>query len=185
MPFTVIHQDTGIKRREFDAYVRLLEKRGIDWTNTTRIPEPGTANRWLYVWGNQEEAEAFCHELQSETHDDKWVVRELPANVRPSPGPLTPVVILMRRHSLGAEFSLHPHSRTMIQRRFPEAKLVSSLSIELATMQDFEHQHGPRWRQIAMVLTGLNEEQLSQLGGYRIIDLLRDNAIAEDALANA
>jgi hypothetical protein len=33
MPYTVAYRDAGNKRHEFEAYVRLLEKRGIDWTN--------------------------------------------------------------------------------------------------------------------------------------------------------
>src|SRR5262245_32020737 len=102
MPYTVAYADAGIKRHQFEAYVRLLEKRGIDWSNTPRVAEPGTTNRWLYVWPDRDDAEAFCEELKAETGDEKWYVREVASGTPTSRGPLTRVVILMRRHSLGA-----------------------------------------------------------------------------------
>lgn len=174
MAFTVSYADAGIKRHEFEAYVRLLEKRGIDWSNTPRVPEPGTTNRWLYVWPRREDAEEFCNELKAETRDDRWNVREVAGGTQPSTGPLARVVILMRRHSLGADFSLHPHSRTLIRRRFPEARSVSSISIEWSTRGEFEQQHGPIWDHIALVLTGLNTEQLEILEGYQVYDLMAE-----------
>jgi hypothetical protein len=145
MSYTVAYADGGIKRREFDAYVRLLEKRGIDWSNTPRVPEPGTSNRWLHVWADKNQAESFCADLQSETRDKKWYVRELAAGTQPSVGSLAGVVILMRSQNLSADFSLHPHSRTLIRRRFPDSRPVSSISIEWTTQSDFEREHGPIW----------------------------------------
>ena len=107
MPYTVSYRDAGIKRHEFDVYVRLLGKRGIDWTMIPRIPEPGTANRWLYVWADREEAEAFCDEIQKETRDRKWHVLPLPDSVQPSHGPLMPIVIYMTRQTLGRHLTAH------------------------------------------------------------------------------
>lgn len=184
MPYTVAYEDAGIKRHEFDGYVRLLEKRGIDWTNIPRVQEPGTTNRWLYVWTDRHDADAFCADLRAETRDKKWVVRELPADTEPSPGPLTPVVILMRRHSQGAEFTLHPQSRMLVKRRFPDARPVASVSIESTTMQDFEQQHGPIWEHIALVLTGLSTAQLAELGGYEVVDVHREQTVNKTPLAH-
>src|SRR2546430_1147553 len=113
MLFTVAHADAGIKRHEFEAYVRLLEERGIDWSNAPRLPEPGAGHRWLYVWADRRDADRFCEELKAETRDNRWYVQDLPAGTEASRGPLARVVILMRRHSLGADFSLHPHSKTL------------------------------------------------------------------------
>lgn len=179
MAYTVAYQDAGIKRREFDAYLRLLEQRGIDWTNTPRVPEPGTTNRWLYVWVDRRDAEDFREAIQVETRDEKWYVHDLPDTVQPSHGPLTPVVILMRRQSLGADFALHPHSRTLVRRRFPSARLVSSVSIESNRLGDFERERGPIWEHVAQVLTGLSLPELTQLGGFRIIDPSRDQTVFE------
>jgi hypothetical protein len=185
MPYTVTYRDAGIKRHEFDAYVRLLEKRGVDLTNIPRVHEPGTTNRWLYVWAERTDAEHFRDELRHETHDLNWLVHELPDTVQPSHGPLTPLVVIMRRHSLGADFTLHPHSRALLQRRFPQARAVSSVSIETSALHDFEQQHGPIWEQIVQVLTGLTPPQLAQLGGYRIVDPIHDQTVFEDNLVNA
>lgn len=182
IPFTVTHRDAGIKRHEFEAYLRTLEKRGIDWSDTPRVEEPGTPNRWLYVWADREPAEEFCQELQAETRDDQWYVRELANGTQPSQGPLARVVILMRSHSLGADFSLHPHSRILIRRRFPQASPVSSMSIEWSTKDDFEQQHGPIWDHVAVVLTGLSLDQLQTVDGYQVYDLLRERMIY-DSLA--
>lgn len=185
MPYTVAYEDAGmINRHEFDAYVRLMEKRGIDWTNIPRVLELGTTNRWLYVWTDRRDADAFCADLRAETRDERWSVRELPADVKPSQGPLMPVVILMRRRSQGAEFTLHPQSSLLVRRRFPDARPVASVSIESTTMHDFEQQHCPIWEHIALVLTGLSMAQLAELGGYEVVDVRREQTVNETALAH-
>jgi hypothetical protein len=184
MPYTVAYPDAGMKRHEFDAYVRLLEQRGIDWTNAPRVEAPGTPNRWLYVWVDPGEAEEFCHELRRETRDNKWLVRELSSAVRPSAGPLTPVVIFRRLHSLGAEFTLHPFSRTLVRRRFPGVPPASSIDIESSAMHELEQQHNPIFEHLALVLTNLTASQLAQLGGFCIVDPATDETVFEDALVH-
>jgi hypothetical protein len=185
MPFTVAYTDAGIKRRDFDVYVRLLQKRGIDWSNTGRVPESKTSNRWLYVWTDRAEAEAFCAELQSETRDKNWHVRQLPAGTQPSVGSLFRVLIFMRRQDSSADFSLHPHTRTLIHRRFPKARPVSSITIDWMTKSDFEQQQGPIWDQIATMLTGLNVEQLDSLDGYQVYDLKSEQTRFDSQVAHA
>lgn len=171
MPFTVAYADAGINRHEFDTYVRLLGKRGIEWTEAQRAEEPETGNRWFYVWADEAQAQSFCDELRDETGDDKWYVRRLHDATRISCGPLMPVVIYRTRQSHEFVFRLHPHSRSAIRRRFPQSQQASSLSIEYGTQSDFEQMHGPVWDHVAMVLSGLSLEDLSVLGGYRIFDL--------------
>jgi hypothetical protein len=182
MPYTVDYPGGGMKRHEFDAYVRLLEQRGMDWTNAPRVPAPGASNRWLYVWDDRGQAEEFCRELRRETRDDKWLVRELPPDARPSTGPLTPVVIFRRLHSLGAEFTMHPFSTTLVRRRFPGIPPATSINLESSTIKDLEQQHGPMFEHLALVLTNLTRPQLAQLGGYCIVDPATGAAIFEDAL---
>jgi len=185
MPYTVTYRDAGIKRHEFDTYVRLLAKRGIDWTESQRVPEPGTTNRWLYVWPDRPQAQAFCDEIRRETGDPNWDVRDLPESTSVSPGPLMPIVIYMTWQSLGNTFVLHPHSRTAIRRRFPKARQVSSISVEYLTRSDFEQTHGPIWDHIALVLTGLSSEQLAELGGYRIYDPATEQTVYESCAVAA
>ena len=176
MSFTVALAAAGNNRREFEAYVRLLEKRGIDWTNAPRVPEPGTKNRWLYVWPNREAAEAFCQELRSETRNDRWHVREVADGAEGTAGSLARVVILMRERSLGADFSLHPHSRALIRRRFPDAHMVSNVSIEWGRHRELD-EHEPLWDHVALVLTGLSMEELETLEGYQVYDLKSERTI--------
>jgi hypothetical protein len=91
----------------------------------------------------------------------------------------------MRRNSLGANFSLHPHSWSLVQRRFPEAQIVSSISIEWSSRSDFEHQQGSFWDHVAQVLTGLSMEQLETLEGYQVYDLMSERVVydSEETLA--
>ena len=60
--FTV-RKPGGNTDREFQAYIDLLEEIGIDIADVPRTPEPGTTNRWLYVWRSRPQAERFAREL--------------------------------------------------------------------------------------------------------------------------
>jgi hypothetical protein len=182
MPYTVAYADGGIERHEFDTYLRLLGKRSIDWTEAQRVAEPDTQDQWVYVWQNEGDARSFCDEIRRETSDDKWYVRELDDLTRISQGPLMPVIIHMTRQSLGCTFSLHPHSRSAIRRRFPQAHQASSLSIEYGTRTDFEQTCGPIWDHVAITLSGLSLEQLAELGGYRVFDLEAESVVHDSAL---
>jgi hypothetical protein len=183
MPYTVAYPDPHIERHEFDAYVRLLEQRGIDWTDTPRVPAPGASKGWLPVWEDRGEADEFCRELRKETRDNKWLVRETPGRVQTS-GPLMPVVIFRRLHSLGAEFTMHPFSRTLVRRRFPGVPPASSINIESSAMHELEQQHSSIFEHLALVLTNLTAPQLAQLGGYRIVDPATDETVFEDDLGS-
>jgi hypothetical protein len=179
MPYTVAYLGGSIPRHEFDSYIRLLEQRKIDWTKAPRVEEPSPGHRWLYVWEHQQDAEEFSESLRSDTGTDKWHVHQLEPNSEITVGPLAPVMIHMRRESLGATFSLHPHSRRLVLRWFPKARPVTSVSIEYGTLFDFEQSHGPVWDHVALVLTGLTSDQLAQIGGYLIFDLLQEKTVFE------
>jgi hypothetical protein len=183
MSYTVAHSDAAIKRHEFDAYVRLLEERGIDWTNAPRVAAPGASNRWLYVWNDRPQAEEFCAELKKETRDDNWLVRELSPPLQTSTGSLIPVVIFRRLHSLGAEFTLDPFSRMLVKRRFPGYPPVTTITLESSALHEMEQQHSPMFEHLAVVITNRTAKQLAQLGGYRIVDPATDETIFEDAMA--
>jgi hypothetical protein len=185
MSFTVTHDDSGIQRRAFDVYLGLLGRRGTDWSNAPRVPQPGHSSRWLHVWDERTKADKFCEELKRETHDDAWAVRELPAGTEVTYGPLTRVLILMRRHSLGADFSLHPHSQTLIRKRFPRARSVSSITIEWKTPDQMDQEPGGFWDHVAVMLTGLSLEELAALEGYEVYDLRAEQPVYESQTAGA
>jgi hypothetical protein len=94
-----------------------------------------------------------------------------------------PIVIHVTRQSLGATFTLHPHSRTAIRRRFPSTRQVYSIYIEHGTEFDFEQTNGLTWDHIAMVLTGLSLEQIEQLGGYCVFDLVAEQTVYDSTSA--
>src|SRR4051794_11853055 len=80
--------------REFQAYVDLLEDIGIDIADVPRTPEPGTTNRWLYVWQSKPLAERFVRELRARLRDPSWFVHEFDSPEPAQRGPLAPLTIL-------------------------------------------------------------------------------------------
>jgi hypothetical protein len=116
MGFTVSHHG-GTKDVEFEAYARLLRQKGVDLANVSRVLEPGTGRRWLYVWEAEDKAHEFAEELKRRTRDNAWEV--VPVDAPASEGPLGPVEIQVGKQSNGWTFALHPFSRQMLQKVFP------------------------------------------------------------------
>ncbi|MGH7224035.1 MAG: hypothetical protein ACRELF_12460, partial [Gemmataceae bacterium] len=160
----------GTKDLEYEAYVRLLNDWGIDVTDVPRVLEKGMPFRWLYAWKKREDAERFARELRVQTRDKRWRVHEFSTNHLPQ-GPLGPVEINVGCQRDGCTYVLHPNSVELIQKKFPQACLVTSVFLGHDTRMNFERDRPESiWDHVAMILTGLNEEQLNELGGYRIYD---------------
>jgi hypothetical protein len=159
----------GTKDYEFEAYVRLLNKRGVDIANIPRVHDPATGNGWLFVWADREPAEEFATELRASTNNNHWEVVEL-KDVAPSQGPLMPIEIVVGRRSDGCTYSLNPLSRALIRRRYPDSKMVPSVFVATDTKYDFETTQGPILPQIATILTGLPDDALTLIGGFRVYD---------------
>ncbi len=176
MAFTVTRPG-GTKDREFAAYARLLAKSNIDLTRTPRTPEPGTENRWLYVWQDREAAGAFARELRKVTKDKAWLVHEV-AEDKVSEGPLGPVEIAIGRQGDGCAYRLQPTSLDLIKQRFPQARMVPSVFLGTDRQIDVQEQfQDAMWDQVATLLTGLTRSQLDELGGYRIYDPANDRIL--------
>jgi hypothetical protein len=159
----------GTRNDEYEAYVRLLEKSGVNVAETSRVAEPVTGKRWLYAWASKGEADHFAARLREETGNPDWEVYDLPGVV-PSAGPLGPVVILIGRQSDGLSYTLSPSSKKLIWKKFPTSNIAPSVFISTTTQSDFEGIHGSIWEQVAIILTGLSSAQIEQLGGYQIYD---------------
>lgn len=171
MGFTVT-RPVGTKDAEFEAYVRLLRQQKKNLANLPRVPDPqNPQRRWVYVWGTQREAEEFADELREQTGDDAWYVEHTSAP--PSEGPFGPVLIQLARRSDGLAFSVHPLSRAMIQKTFPDsAPGASNAFVGMQTWHDFlttQGQLGDLVKEILPSLTGLGMQQLTDLG-YAVID---------------
>jgi hypothetical protein len=154
--------------REFQAYIDLLEEIGVDIANVPRTPEPGTTNRWLYVWQSRPQAERFARELGGRLRDSSFAVHEfeIPDEER---GPLAPLVIRETPTAEGTMFHLDPKSQARVMHHFPNAKLAGEVLFPRQMRSDYEQQHGPVWNQVIIILTGIPEEAIDRLGGVRIL----------------
>jgi hypothetical protein len=169
MGFTVARRG-GTKDVEFAAYARLLRRRGVILSRIPRTLEPGTGRRWLYVWDNRAEAEAFAGEMKKETRDEAWYVQEV--NGPPSEGPLGPIEIQIARQSGALLFAMHPFSRRMVQALYPGSCNAGSVLIETETREEAQRVLGDLTNlagHVALILTGLKAEQLERLG-YSMFD---------------
>jgi|HubBroStandDraft_2_1064218.scaffolds.fasta_scaffold159789_1 hypothetical protein len=74
------------------------------------------------------------------------------------------------RQSDGCVYMLHPRAARALQERFPGVHRVPSVFIGYDARADFETMHGPLWKQIATILTGLTWEQIEGMGGVTLYD---------------
>ena len=161
----------GTKDLEYEAYVRILNKWGIDVTDMPRVLEKGTPPRWLYAWTSREDAERFAKELRSHSRDKRWRVQEFTTD-HLSQGPLGPVEIRVNGQGDSSGYALHPNSEDLVQKKFPHARLLGSVFVGHERRVPLERDRQESiWDHVAMILTGLSAEQLNELGGYRIYDL--------------
>ena len=71
-----------------------------------------------------------------------------------------PIVILAGLQGAGTTYQLHPLSREVLETKFPASQKVPSIFVGYASKEDFEKLHGPLWKQIAEMLTGVPAYQL-------------------------
>src|SRR5208282_5864162 len=69
----------------------------------------------------------------------------------------------------GTTFSLSPKTRAFLSPHFRNVVPPSSVFVSHETASNFENYHGPLWEHIAMILTGLSEKQLKELGGFEFV----------------
>ena len=159
--------------REFRAYIDLLEEIGIDIADVPRTLEPGTSNRWLYVWKNKPQAERFARELGDRLRQRDWSVHEfdVPDALPPDEarGPLAPLTVLAIPTSEGTEFRLEAASQERIRLHFPNARLAGKMLFPSQVRADYEREKGPIWDQVILILAGVSAEALAGLGGVRVV----------------
>lgn len=171
----------GTKDTEYEAYVRLLNRWSVDVTNMPRVLEKGTPNRWLYAWKDREDADRFAKELRTQTKNTRWRIQEFTTEFLP-PGPLGPVEIHRSCQRDGCTYELHPNSQALVRKKFPEARTVGSVFIGHDTQASFARARQEAiWDHVAMILTGLTEDNLNQLGGYRVYDPVTGDVLLEPA----
>lgn len=177
MPFTVTRAG-GMPEMEYEPYLRLLNLQGKDFSNLPRVPDPAGSNRWLCAWETEPEAELFAQQLREHSGDQTWEV--VAADCAVSQGPLGPLDLELGRQSNGLTFGLHPLSRRMIRKRFPDSCRLENVFLEADTRYPF-HPAGAELggiaAQVLPLLTGLTPDQLAGFGGFRLIDPVKRRAI--------
>jgi hypothetical protein len=97
---------------------------------------------------------------------------------------LVMIVVDVGKQMNGATFRLNHRTETMLASHIPGwAPPSDSLFVAADTQWDFERMHGPTWTQVVMLLTGLNEEQIRNLGGVRFVSPADDDEVVYESLA--
>jgi hypothetical protein len=172
----IVTKQGETRDREFEAYSRLLTDVGIDVSNAPRVRQPGTGNPWLYAWSKKIEAERFAAELRRRTGNIWWVVQQADVNAEER-GPVAPLEITRIPEEDGYTYYLTPASQERVIAAYPGTNLPLSLKVGIDKQNDLIRQQGDNWwMQLAFTLTGHNEEDISSLGGFRVV-------VGEDTVA--
>jgi hypothetical protein len=72
----------------------------------------------------------------------------------------------------------------MLASRIPNWSPASdSIFVGFDRPWDFERLHDPMWPQVVMLLTGLNDEQIRDLGGFKFISPGDDHQVVYESVA--
>jgi hypothetical protein len=93
------------------------------------------------------------------------------------------IIIDVGRQMNGATFRLSPQTRVRLTEQRLGSPLATSLFVTFTTRDAFESYHGPMWQQVVMLLTGLTEDQIEKLGGFRFVDPADSEVLFESRAA--
>jgi len=140
----------------------------MDLPNVPRTAEPETKRRWLYTWKKKEEADSFAGELKRRTRDNSWYVYSFEAE-KEERGPVAPIDIYATQDSEGFTYALRSDKPGTNHHCLPSHEAVPESVLFHPDTARFIRQHGDNWGgQVCKLLTGLTDEQVRSLGGYRI-----------------
>ena len=162
-----VTKPVGTTNSEFEAYISLLTELGVDTASLVRVREKNTDRKWLYAWPDIQEAEDFAAQLRLRTQDTSWNVVGFEPDLATENTPglqvnVSPV-------SNGFEYKLTGDSFRSILTRHPAAKPTDRIFVPAEVLTQFEESHGTFENQARIVLTGLNQQQISDLGGVRFV----------------
>lgn len=84
---------------------------------------------------------------------------------------MSQIVVEVGKQGFGATFQLSPWTERMLGPRTGACSRVSSVFISFDTRDwDFDQIPAPMWAQIVMLLTGLDEQRIRDLGGFRFVN---------------
>ncbi len=102
----------------------------------------------------------------------------MPSLDQASPAP-SPLVVSVGRQGDGYAFQLEPRSRARVRERTPQLAPAGQVFISFDTKADFESAHGAMWKQVVLMLTGMREQDLHELGGARFVDPVAGTELAQ------
>lgn len=82
---------------------------------------------------------------------------------------MSKIVIEVGKQMDGATFRLSPKTRVFLSSRFKNLRPPTSVFVSNETASDFEHYYGPLREQLVMILTGLGENDLQEIGGVEFV----------------
>lgn len=81
-----------------------------------------------------------------------------------------PIVAEVGKQTNGATFRLSPKTEAMLAARISNWFPASSIFVSFDTKWDFGRLTRSMWAQIAILLTGLSEEQIQSFGGFILMN---------------
>jgi hypothetical protein len=91
------------------------------------------------------------------------------------------IIVEVGKQMDGATFRLSPKTRAFLRSHFEDLPSPSSIFVSDETASDFAHYHGPMWEHLVMILTGLNEKQLSELDGFEFVTPMDGKVLFESS----
>jgi len=90
---------------------------------------------------------------------------------------LEKIIVWVGKDWDGFTFRLRPQTREMLSRKFPDAQMLPQISISYDTKSGFEAIHGPIYRHVLELLTGLTYDEIKSIGGGVFVDAVSEQAI--------
>jgi len=83
----------------------------------------------------------------------------------------TPKIIVdVGKQMDGATFRLNPKTHAFLSSRFENLRPPSSVFVSNETAADFKRYYGPLGKELVVLLTGLSEDKIEELGGFKFVD---------------
>lgn len=96
---------------------------------------------------------------------------------------MSPIVVQVGKQRDGATFRLTPLTEVMLASRIAGRFPASSVFVSFDSRWDFERLHGSIWSHIVMLLTGFDEAEIKELGGFRFVDPAEHEVVFESLAA--
>ena len=96
---------------------------------------------------------------------------------------MSPIVVEVGKQRNGVTFQLSPWTEVMLASQAAGRFLPSSVFLELDTTWDLERLGESMWSQVVLLLTGLDEAQIKDLGGFKFVDPTEHEILFESLAA--